>query len=89
MSVVIRLARAGAKHKPYFHIVAADSRMPRDGRRIEAIGTYDPRPEPPRITLDEERLAQLLGTGARPSATVTRLVRWYKKRAAQTPAAPA
>ena len=57
MSVVLRLARAGAKKMPYYHIVAADKRSPRDGKFIEAIGAYDPNLEPPKFEVNEERWA--------------------------------
>ncbi len=83
MAVVIRLARAGAKKKPYYHIVAADSRMKRDGRRVEALGTYDPRTTPPLLTLNLERVEHFLATGATPSSTVGQLIRRYKKSQAK------
>ena len=56
MAVVLRLARAGAKKKPYYHVVATDSRNPRDGKFIEAVGAYDPNLEPPKVEFNEERL---------------------------------
>jgi small subunit ribosomal protein S16 len=76
MSVVLRLARAGAKKRPFYHIVAADSRMPRDGRFIENIGTYDPNFDPVKFQVNEERWAHWVKTGAKPSDTVAEL---YKK----------
>src|SRR5262249_35821761 len=84
MSVVLRLARAGAKKMPYYHIVAADRRSPRDGKFIEAIGAYDPNLEPPTFEVNDERWAHWIKVGAQPSETVAGL----KKRAAR-PAARA
>jgi small subunit ribosomal protein S16 len=75
MSVTIRLARHGAKKKPFYRIVVADSRFPRDGRRVEQVGIYDPRQKPSRIEFQEERLAKWLQRGARPSATVAQLIK--------------
>jgi small subunit ribosomal protein S16 len=76
MAVVLRLARAGAKKRPFYHVVAADSRMPRDGRFIENIGTYDPNLEPAKFAVNEERWTHWVKTGAKPSETVGEL---YKK----------
>jgi small subunit ribosomal protein S16 len=75
MAVVIRLARAGAKKVPYYHVVATDSRNPRDGKFIEAIGSYDPNYSPPRVSFDQERLQHWLKVGARPSDTVADLIK--------------
>jgi small subunit ribosomal protein S16 len=75
MAVVIRLARAGAKKVPYYHVVATDSRNPRDGKFIEAIGSYDPNYSPPRVKFDQERLQHWLKVGARPSDTVADLIK--------------
>src|SRR6185295_9327873 len=79
MAVVIRLARAGAKKKPYYHVVATDSRNPRDGKFIEAIGAYDPNLEPPKIESQQERLEHWLKAGATPSATVAGLIKRASK----------
>jgi small subunit ribosomal protein S16 len=79
MAVVLRLARAGAKKAPYYHVVATDSRNPRDGKFIEAIGAYDPNLDPPKISFNSERLDYWLKVGARPSETVADLI----KRAAK------
>lgn len=75
--VVIRLARGGAKKRPFFNLVVADSRRARDGRFIERIGFYDPKaPEGrERLRIDKERLAHWKGKGARLSDTVARLVK--------------
>lgn len=77
MSLKMRLARGGAKKRPYFRIVVADSRKPRDGRFIERIGTYDPllpKDHADRVTLVEERVKYWLGVGARPSDRVNRFL---------------
>jgi small subunit ribosomal protein S16 len=77
MSLRIRLARGGAKKRPYYRIVIADSRSPRDGRFIERVGTYNPmvpQDHPERIRLNEERIKHWLATGARPSDRVARFL---------------
>ena len=73
MSVRIRLTRKGTKKKPFYRIVAADIEAPRDGKFLEALGTYDPMTEPAIITLKEERINYWLGEGAKPSTTVQSL----------------
>src|SRR3546814_17344014 len=76
MSVSIRLARGGAKRRPYYRIVVANSRSARDGRFIEKLGTYNPllaKDDPARVTLDVDRAKHWLGVGARPTARVARL----------------
>lgn len=75
MAVKIRLARAGAKKRPYYRIVASDARSPRDGRFLEKLGTYDPNQEPSTVTLDHARVQYWLGVGALPTITVARLLR--------------
>ena len=75
MSVKIRLARFGAKKKPFYRIVVADSAFPRDGRFIERLGTYDPRKDPPEITLKGEKIQQWLQKGAQPTLTVKQLLK--------------
>ena len=72
--VKIRLQRAGAKKAPFYHIVVADSRSPRDGRIIEKIGTYDPMTNPATITLDKEKVAAWIKNGAKPTDTVKALI---------------
>ncbi len=77
MSVRIRLARGGSKKRPFYRIVAADSRMPRDGRFIEKLGTYNPLLPGDcagRVTLDEERIRYWLGNGAQVSDRVHRFL---------------
>lgn len=77
MSLKIRLARGGAKKRPYYSIVIADSRSPRDGRFIERVGTYDPmldRSRADRVTLKSERIEHWLGVGALPTDRVARFL---------------
>ena len=73
MAVKIRLKRMGKKRKPFYRIVAADSRAPRDGRFIEEIGTYDPNQEPAEVHVNEELAKKWLNNGAQPTETVSRL----------------
>ncbi|MEG2003017.1 MAG: 30S ribosomal protein S16 [Clostridia bacterium] len=75
MAVKIRLRRLGAKKAPFYRIVVADSRYPRDGRFIEEIGTYDPMKSPSEITLDNEKAATWLKNGAQPTETVRALLK--------------
>ncbi len=72
--VKIRLQREGAKKAPFYHIVVADSRSPRDGRIIEKIGTYNPMVEPSEIKLDKEKVEQWIKNGAKPTDTVRALI---------------
>lgn len=81
MSVVLRLARAGAKKRPYYHVVATDSRSPRDGKFIESIGSYDPNFEPAKFAVDETRWTHWTKNGAQPSETVAGLYRRLKRTA--------
>ena len=74
MAVKIRLKRMGAKRAPYYRIVAADSRAPRDGRFIEQLGTYDPTKNPAVLTIKEEETLKWLNNGAQPSDTVRNLL---------------
>jgi small subunit ribosomal protein S16 len=73
MAVKIRLKRMGAKKSPFYRIVAADSRSPRDGRYIEVIGTYNPVAEPAKVEINEELALKWLQNGAKPSDTVRNL----------------
>lgn len=75
MAVKIRLKRMGMKKKPYYRVVVADERNPRDGRFIEEIGTYDPMTEPATIKIDNEKAAQWLKNGAQPTDTVRTLLK--------------
>ncbi len=74
MAVKIRLARHGAKKRPYYRIVVADSRKPRDGKFIEEVGRYNPCVHPNLIEFDKERIDYWLGVGAQPTDTVQRLL---------------
>ena len=77
MAVKLRLKRMGAKKQPFYRIVAADSRSPRDGRFIETVGTYNPITEPAEIKIDEELALKWLGNGAEPTDTVRNI---FKKQ---------
>ncbi|WCK53005.1 30S ribosomal protein S16 [Aneurinibacillus sp. Ricciae_BoGa-3] len=74
MAVKIRLKRMGAKKAPFYRVVVADSRAPRDGRFIEEIGTYNPVAQPAIVNLDEEKAMKWLTTGAQPTDTVRNLL---------------
>ena len=73
MAVKIRLRRMGAKKAPFYRIVVADSRYPRDGRFIEEIGTYDPMQEPSVVKVDAEKAKKWISNGAQPTDTVKTL----------------
>ncbi|MCL6598794.1 30S ribosomal protein S16 [Alicyclobacillus macrosporangiidus] len=75
MAVKIRLKRMGAKKAPFYRVVVADSRSPRDGRFIEQIGTYNPLTDPAAIQINAERALHWLQTGAQPTDTVRHLFR--------------
>ncbi len=72
--VKIRLQRVGAKKAPFYHIVVADSRVARDGKIIEQIGTYDPMTKPSTIVLDKEKADKWIKNGAKPTDTVKALI---------------
>lgn len=82
MSVKIRLKRIGARNKPAFRIVVADSRSPRDGRCIEELGSYLPQKKADKFTLDLERAKYWLSKGAQPSETVASFIKKATKAAA-------
>lgn len=75
MAVKIRMTRMGAKKKPFYRLVVADSRSPRDGKFIDIIGYYNPVSEPVQIKIDEEKASQWLKTGAQPTDTVKALLK--------------
>jgi len=75
MAVKIRLRRIGAKKAPFYRIVVADSRSPRDGRFIEEIGYYNPLTDPVEIKLDNEKAKQWLANGAQPTETVKSILK--------------
>ncbi len=70
----IRLKRMGAKKKPFYRIIVADSRSPRDGRFVETIGTYNPIVEPAEIKISEEKVIKWLNNGAQPTETVRNIL---------------
>ena len=82
--VVIRMARGGAKNRPFYNIVVADSRMPRDGRFIERIGFYNPKAadNEPQFRIALDRVAHWVSHGAQPSDAVKKLIRRGKKQVA-------
>jgi small subunit ribosomal protein S16 len=75
MPVRIRLTRKGAKKRPFYRIVAADSEAPRDGRFLEVIGYYNPQTDPAQISIDQEKVTKWLERGAKVSETVRSLLR--------------
>jgi small subunit ribosomal protein S16 len=81
MALVIRLRRHGGRKKPFYRIVVADSRSPRDGRCVAQIGTYDPSFDPPKVHLKQDQAQRWIGSGAVPSSTVKKLI----SQAASTP----
>jgi small subunit ribosomal protein S16 len=87
--VVIRMARGGAKNRPFYNIVVADSRMPRDGRFIERIGFYNPKAaeNEPKYRIALDRVEHWVGKGAQPSDAVRKIIKRGKAEAAGQPAA--
>ena len=81
MAVKIRLARHGAKKAPFYRVVVADSRSPRDGRFIDMVGRYNPCVEPSMIDLDLEKIDEWIKKGAQPTDTVVRLIESARKDA--------
>src|SRR4051812_50166849 len=88
MAVSIRLRREGAKNRPYFKVVVADKRSPRDGKFIEIIGTYDPKKSGHNSTLKLDRAQYWIARGAQPSDTVRSLIKKNKKQAGTAAAGP-
>jgi small subunit ribosomal protein S16 len=86
MAVAIRLKREGAKNHPYYKIVVADQRSPRDGKFIEIIGTYDPKKKDENYSIQLERAEYWVGVGARPSQTVGSIITKAKKKVAEVAA---
>jgi small subunit ribosomal protein S16 len=74
MGLVIRLRRHGGRKRPFYRIVVADSKSPRDGRFVDQIGTYDPVTNPPRVTLQADKAERWRRAGALPSDTVKKLI---------------
>jgi len=75
MAVKIRLARHGAKKRPFYRIVAADSECPRDGRFLEKLGTYNPLQDPAKVDLNADRIKYWIGQGATPTDTVRSILK--------------
>lgn len=75
MSVKIRLSRHGGKKKPYYRIVVSDSRSPRDGKYLEQVGSYDPKATTGSVKLNREKVEKWLKQGARPTQTVSELIK--------------
>ncbi|HPC03306.1 MAG TPA: 30S ribosomal protein S16 [Syntrophales bacterium] len=75
MAAKIRLTRIGARKRPFYRIVVADGRAPRDGRFSEVVGTYDPKKDPAEIRFKEDRVKEWLSRGAEPSETVSSLLK--------------
>ena len=88
MAVSIRLRREGAKNRPYYKIVVADSRSPRDGKFLEIIGNYDPKKTDHNSTIKIDRAEYWMSKGAQPSDTVRSLLKKNRKQAAAAPADP-
>jgi len=84
MAAKLRLARAGAKKRPFYRVVVTDSRSPRDGRYIEHVGVYDPTRNPAEVRFKMDRVEYWLGHGATPSETVAQLLRKTRREAAKT-----
>ncbi|MEW5722017.1 MAG: 30S ribosomal protein S16 [Thermodesulfobacteriota bacterium] len=82
MAVKIRLARMGAKKKPYYRVVVADIEAKRDGRFLEIIGTYDPNQNPASVKIKQDRLREWLAKGARPTSTVASLIKKVERTSA-------
>jgi small subunit ribosomal protein S16 len=89
MAVSIRLRREGSKNRPYYRIVVADSRSPRDGKFIEILGTYDPKQTGQNSSFSVERVEHWISKGARPSDTVRSLIKKQKKMVTAEPASEA
>jgi small subunit ribosomal protein S16 len=81
MAVKIRLSRHGAKKRPYYRIVIADSRSPRDGKFIDEVGRYNPCAEPAMVKFDMEKVDQWIKNGAQPTDTVARLLKNARENA--------
>ncbi len=80
MAVRIRLTRHGRKKKPFYRIIVADAESPRDGKFLDIVGTYDPMQDPAVLTLENDKLNLWLGKGARPTTTVSSLIKKHSKQ---------
>ena len=86
MAVKLRLTRRGAKKKPFYRIVAADSEAPRDGRFLDIVGTYDPNYDPANVVLKNDKIDYWLGQGAIPTETVANLIKNARKAGSEASA---
>lgn len=86
MGVRIRLARMGGKKKPFYRIVVADSECPRDGRFLDKIGYYDPKPDPVLFQLDLQKVEFWINKGAKPTQIVSQLIKKAQSSAVSSPA---
>lgn len=86
MAVKLRLTRRGAKKKPFYRIVAADSQAPRDGRFLDIVGTYDPNYDPATVTLKDDRIDYWIGQGAIPTETVANIIKKARKESPEATA---
>ena len=86
MAVKLRLTRRGAKKKPFYRIVAADSEAPRDGRFLDIIGTYDPNYDPAAVVLKNDKIDYWLDQGAIPTETVANIIKKARKDSAEASA---
>ena len=87
--LAIRMRRAGSKKRPYYRVVVAEARDPREGAFKEIIGTYNPRTKPAKVEVDRERLAHWIKQGARPSDSVRTLMARHLTRVTSVPETPA
>jgi small subunit ribosomal protein S16 len=86
MAVKLRLTRRGAKKKPFYRIVAADTEAPRDGRFLDIVGTYDPNHDPAAVVLKNDKIDYWLGQGAIPTETVANIIKKARKAEAEASA---
>jgi len=83
MAVKIRLTRMGRKKQPFYRIIVADSRAPRDGKFLDVVGTYNPMKDPAVVNLDTEKIQDWMGKGAIPTETVRSLIKKYQAPAVE------
>ena len=79
MAVKVRLSRAGGRHRPFYRVVVADERAPRDGAFLELVGTYDPKQDPAKVDLKTDRIEYWISKGAKPSQTVSEIMKRFAK----------
>ena len=86
MAIKVRMSRAGNRNNPFYRIVVADERAPRDGAFLELVGTYDPTQKPTHVALKMDRIDHWISKGAKPTLTVGQLIRKHKLAAKAAPA---